>query len=82
MCRTTKKFREVHHEHANCGYESDDVDLGAVGTGNDDPWFVTIQLEGKPVVFHIDTGAEVSAITETVHEESEEIGSPLLSPAR
>ena len=74
MCRSAKKVGEVHHED-----ESDDVFLGAVGTGNEDPWLVTIQLEGKPVVFYIDTGAEVSVITETVYEE---IGNPPLSPAK
>ena len=30
---------------------------------------VTIQLEVKPVVFYIDTGAEVSVITDTIYEE-------------
>ena len=79
MCRSIRNIGDVHHQDASYGYESDDVFLGAVGTGNDDPWLVTIQLEGKPVVFHIDTGAEVSVITETVHEE---IGSPPLSSAR
>ena len=40
--------------------------LGAVSTGTEPPWTTTLTLEGKPLVFKLDTGAEVSAISEQV----------------
>ena len=38
--------------------------LGAVTADREPPWKSTLTLEGKPLVFKLDTGAEVSAISE------------------
>ena len=60
-------------------HESDsnsDAFMGAFGSGVNDPWHVTLKLLGKPVTFYIDTGAEVTAVSERVWEY---IGSPPLS---
>ena len=55
--------------------------LGAVGAHSEnDPWAVTLQLNEKPMEFHIDTGAEVTVISEHA---STQIGCPpLTSPQR
>ena len=42
------------------------------------PWEVTLQLQGKPVSLHIDTGAEVTVISKRVWMD---IGQPPLSPS-
>jgi len=45
--------------------------MGAVeepSTQAPNPWVVTLRLNGKPVDFCIDTGAEVTVISEQTHE--------------
>ena len=84
MCRSKKKVGEVYHDSASNDYECDDYEyddvfLGSVDTEHDNPWLISLQLEGKPVEFHIDTGAEVSVIPEPVYKK---IGSPPLSPVK
>ena len=82
MCRSKKKVGEVYHETASNDYECDeyeDVFFGSVNAENDNPWLVSLQLEGKLVEFHIDTGAEVSVIPEPLYEK---IGSPVLTPVK
>ena len=84
MCRSKNKIGEVYHDSASNDYECDDYEyddifLGSVETEHDNPWLISLQLEGKPVEFHIDTGAEVSVITEPVHKK---IGRPPLSPVK
>ena len=57
----------------------DDAFLGVLElphAGND-PWAVTLTLEGHPVTMSIDTGAEVTVISREVWEE---IGQPVLTP--
>ena len=53
-----------------------DAFMGAVGGQASNPWVVTVQLNGKPVDFCIDTGAEVTVIGEQTHERA---GHPPLS---
>ena len=57
---------------------NEDNFLGVVTSDvkTDKPWTVTLQLNGIPVKFHIDTGAEVTAVSETIHEN---VGSPTLT---
>ena len=43
-----------------------------------DPWAVKVQLNGSPVTFHIDTGAEVTVISEQLHRK---LNNASLSPA-
>ena len=48
--------------------EAEDLDvsyLSTIGTDNDSSWNATIQINGQSVVFKLDTGAEVTAITES-----------------
>ncbi len=70
---TTKNIGKVHQEQ----YDSDEeVFLGAVHSKGDNQWTISIELNGKPTEFQIDTGAEASLIPEEVYKK---IGSPTLS---
>ena len=44
---------------------SDTVYLNAVNRNNEKQWYVQIQVEKDPVTFKVDTGAEVTAMSET-----------------
>ena len=57
-------------------YDSDKCFLGAVGTGGNNSWQVTLQLNDNPTEFQINTGAEASIISERIYQK---IGSPSLS---
>ena len=61
MRRSTLKVGGVQAGHSE---PSDDYFLGAVGAQGGDPWAVTLQLNKTPMEFHIDTGAEVTVISE------------------
>ncbi len=50
--------------------------LGAVYSKGDNQWTISIELNGKPTEFQIDTGAEASLIPEEVYKK---VGSPTLS---
>ena len=76
MCRSPRKVGEVHQDSSS-EIDHDDVFLGAVGTAAENPWSVTLQLNGEPVEFQIDTGAEVSIISDQLHKK---ISSPSLTP--
>ena len=57
------------------GYQPlDDAFMGAVGERN--PWVVTLKLNGTLIKFCIDTGAEVTVISEQIHDHA---GRPFLS---
>ena len=59
----------------------DSAFLGSVEEQCEDknnPWTVTLKLDGKPVDLRIDTGAEVTVITEKMWQD---IGQPTLSPS-
>ena len=61
--------------------EGEDLDmsyLSAIGSDNDSSWNATIQINGQSVVFKLDTGAEVTAITEPTLTK---LGNVQLSPA-
>ena len=65
--------------HANTPSEEGDAFVGGLTKGQnsqESPWSVVLSLNGKPTKFEIDTGAEVSAISQRAHRE---IGSPKLS---
>ena len=66
MCRSSKKVGEVHQENPAEQYSDGEAFLGAVGTDNDNPWIVPLQVMNEVVDFHIDTGAEVSVIPDLV----------------
>ena len=73
---TQKDRRSVRKEPDVTEYDSDGCFLGAVGTGRNNSWQVTLQLNDNPTEFQIDTGAEASIISERIYQK---IGSPLLS---
>ena len=76
MCKSHKKIGEVYEEPDAIEYYSDECFLGAVGTGGNNRWQVTLHLNDNLTEFQIDTGAEASIISEGTHRQ---IGSPLLS---
>ena len=49
---------QMEAEHLDVSY------LSTIGTDNDSSWNATIQINGQSEVFKLDTGAEVTAITE------------------
>lgn len=80
MCRSnkTKKIQQVLNENEDDG----DNFLGGVRDGHKEPgtpWAVTLQVDDTAVDFHIDTGAEVTLVSQSTHRA---IGSPPLSPAK
>ena len=81
MCKSNKRIGGVHEEFPMTGtneYDSDECFLGAVGTDGSNSWQVSLQLNGTPTEFQIDTGAEASIISERIYKD---IGSPSLSQA-
>ena len=64
--------------HTSNSQPSDDNFQGVVTLDEktDDPWTATLQLNNAPVEFHIDTGAKVTVVSETIHKK---VGSPSLT---
>ena len=64
-----------------CSGDSDDAFLGALEDKcppeSDDPWAVQLTLQGKPVMLNIDTGAEVTVISDQIWKA---VGQPILNP--
>ena len=77
VCRSTAKIQEVQLESP--GSTAEEAFLGHLTQqgASPSPWAVTLFLNGKPIQFEIDTGAEVSVISQRAHQE---IGSPTLQP--
>lgn len=74
MCRSTAKVAEVHEDTQQEGTAF----LGKLSeedTGPCSPWSVTLLVNGIPVQFDIDTGADVTVISTETHRR---IGSPKL----
>jgi hypothetical protein len=62
VCRTSKKVRNVQ---TNQDSAEEDAFLGTVShESSDADWTIELTLQGKPAQLHIDTGAEVTVITE------------------
>ena len=60
--------------------EEHEVFLGAVGNSNNKSWFTKIGLQGNDVAFKLDTGAEVTVISEEVFKNLE--GTKLQTPSK
>ena len=76
MCRSPAKVGGVETSPDT----SENAFLGAVSGENDnDSCSITLTLEEKPVTLQIDTGAEVTVISEKTWRE---VGQPELTPAR
>ena len=72
MCKT----RKVAHVEVDSDNDESDSFLGTLTTHSssettdkNNPWEVTLQLNGTPVLFKIDTGADVSVIPEPVFKQ-------------
>ena len=77
MCRSSSNIHEVGEKEGDVDYAF----LGNVqGTKGEAqyPWKVTIDLNGNPTMFYIDTGAEVTVIPEANYRELK--STPSLSP--
>ena len=73
ICRPPPRASEIHTESSE-----EEAFLGGVTSRNNPTsWTVTLQLNGQQTDFLIDTGAEVTVISEHTHNT---IGSPPLSP--
>ena len=76
VCRSSVTVRGV--QASKSPNDDEDHFLGTVTSEkstNHNPWNVTLQLNSVPVKFHIDTGAEVTVINESIHKK---VGSPSL----
>ena len=75
VCRSSAPVRGVQADKSS---SDDDISLGVVtseDSASHNPWSVTLQLNSVPVKFHIDTGAEVTVISESIYKK---VGSPSL----
>jgi len=71
VCRSARVSQvDTHADYS-------DVFLGAVGDTTNSPWSVTIDVNETPIELHINTGAEVTVISE---EAWRKVGQPVLSP--
>ena len=77
MCRSAVNVGEVRQE-SSIQPDYSEAFLGTVETDRDNPWVVTLQVMNESIAFHIDTGAEVSVITEEAYKK---LDSPPLTPA-
>ena len=67
MCKTTNLATQSDEEQFLGTLEQSPVTL------TDNPWEVTLILNGVPVLFKIDTGADVSAISESVFKQLKDV---------
>lgn len=70
VCRSSAKISSIDQEQ--------DAFLGTVTVKKKQHWSITLKVNSKPTEFHIDTGAEVTIISEQVWKD---LGKPLLQPA-
>ena len=62
------------HTKADTGLTSNEAFLEVVThSKKGNPWSIVVSINGKPIEFEIDTGAEVSVISKAAHNR---IGSP------
>ena len=83
LCRSAKVggVQTGNTASINSGGDTDDAFLGAVQSKcpseDDDPWAVQLTLQGRPVTLNIDTGAEVTVISDQIWKA---VGQPTLTP--
>ena len=75
VCRSPAKVGGVETTQT----AEDATFLGSINdeSNGDDPWCISLTLEGKTVTLHVDTGAEVTVITKKVWRQ---VGKPELTP--
>ncbi len=67
MCRSAQSIRLIAADQEEEFIASIDEQVPTVDAG-DNPWVVTISINGSPVKFKIDTGADVSVISDTTYK--------------
>ena len=67
MCRSAQSIRLIAADQEEVFIASIDEQVPTVNAG-DNPWVVTISINGSPVKFKIDTGADVSVISDTTYK--------------
>ena len=72
VCRSAN----VHGVSSSNSNEENFLGVVTSDVKTDNLWTVTLQLNGIPVKFHIDIGAEVTVVNEAIHEN---VGSPTLT---
>lgn len=80
VCRTRTDVAGVDSQETTSTPNKPSTFLGAIG-GEDigaDPWTLELSLQGNPVRLQIDTGAEVTVVSEKVWKA---VGRPQLSPS-
>ena len=79
VCRSTVQVKEVQLDSSEASFE--DKFLGVLTEQGEakpsSPWGITLRVNGKPTLFEIDTGAEVSVVSRRTHQQ---IGKPPLRP--
>ena len=69
VCRSVK-ISSVQQQPCKDSSDEGDVLLRAVNNGcSTGPWTITLQINGKPIEFCIDTGAEVTVVPESTYKE-------------
>ena len=68
-------YRSASVRQVDTRTDPSDVFLGAVGDTANSPWSVTIDVNETPIELHIDTGAEVTVISEEIRRK---VGHPAL----
>ena len=64
MCRSAQSIRLIAADQEE---SSIDEQVPTVNAG-DNPWVVTISINGSPVKFKIDTSADVSVVSDTTYK--------------
>ena len=67
VCRSTKSVNLVTTEQDEVFIAAVNGQVPTVDAG-DNPWMVTVSVNGSPVDFKIDTGADVSVISDTTYK--------------
>ena len=68
VCRATPRARPVHLDSNPPQEDDQEAFLYRKGGESQQSWTVTLQLNGSPSTFLIDTGAEVTVISEDTHD--------------
>ena len=74
VCRLAAKVAEIHTSTRQTSCNSYDVLLRVLESSDEseDPWAVTLTLEGKPMTLSVDTGAKVTVISDQVWKDIEQ----------
>ena len=67
MCRSAQSIRLIAADQEEVFIASIDEQVPTVDAG-DNPWVVTISINGSPVEFKTDSGADISVISDTTYK--------------